>query len=203
VVKAVVFDFGGVLCRLVDYSGRGKWEEKLGLPGGRLTAVVLESAVAQQCLLGRVTEAQVWARLGEDFGLSRAELEELQGDFWSGHLLDQQLLQFLQGLRPQYRTALLSNFWQDTRKTFACTFGLEADAVDTMIISSEEGCAKPEARIYHLAARRLGVCPGEMLFVDDSPENITGAERAGARGILFESTTQVMECLGELLGVRD
>ena len=61
---------------------------------------------------------------------------------------------------------------------------------------------KPETRIYHLAAHRLGVCPEELLFVDDSPENITGAERAGVRGILFESTEQVMENLGELLGTR-
>ena len=202
VVKAVVFDFGGVLCRLVDYSGRRKWEEKLGLPEGKLTPVVLESAVAQQSLLGQATENQIWEQVRQDFGLSSAALDELRGDFWSGHIVDDQLAQWLFHLRPQYRTALLSNFWLGARTSFARTFGLRTDVVDTMVISSEEGIAKPDERIYRLTACRLGVEPEEMVFVDDSVENVAGAERAGIKGVLFETTEHTVKKVNDLLGVR-
>lgn len=201
-VKAVVFDFGGVLCRLVDYRGRHKWEEILGLPSRDLTAVVLDSAMAKRCLLGEATEDQVWEQVGQKFGLDDAELGELRRDFWSGHAIDEPLVRWLQSLRSQYRTALLSNFWLGARESFAHTFGLKADVVDVMVISSEEGMTKPDERIYHLTARRLGVQPEEMVFIDDSAENVAGAEKVGVQGILFETTEQTVEKLNGLLGVR-
>lgn len=206
-IRAVVFDFGGVLCRLVDYSGRQKWEEKLGLSKGELTRIVLESGVAQRCLLGQVTEAQVWEQTALYLGLNCADIGALQNDFWSGHIVDTQLACLLHALRPRYKTAILSNFWTDARRKFAQVFGMEEGLVDKLIISSEEGLAKPDARIYHLAVHRLGVLPEEMLFIDDSPENIDSARKIGIRGIVFETTGQaekeIEQTLREWLDVQD
>jgi len=201
-IKTVVVDFGGVLCRLVDYSGRKKWEGILGLSRGALTPLVLESATAKRCLLGEVAEDEVWEQMRKEFGLNNTESEELRSDFWSGHIIDDQLAQWLFHLRPQYRTALLSNFWLGARTSFAHTFGLRMDVVDIMVISSEEGIAKPDERIYRLIACRLGVEPEEMVFVDDSVENVVGAERVSIKGILFETTEHTVKKVNDLLGVR-
>jgi putative hydrolase of the HAD superfamily len=62
---------------------------------------------------------------------------------------------------------------------------------DALVISWEVGTVKPEPAIYRIAAERLGVAPGEALFVDDRPENVAGAEAVGMQGMLFEGDASV------------
>lgn len=62
---------------------------------------------------------------------------------------------------------------------------------DAMVISWEERVLKPDARIYRIALERLGVSPGEALFVDDRPENVAGAEAVGMRGLVFAGDASV------------
>ena len=49
-----------------------------------------------------------------------------------------------------------------------------------LLVSALEACEKPDARIFHRAARRAGVSPGEVLHVGDRErEDIQGALQAG------------------------
>jgi epoxide hydrolase-like predicted phosphatase len=197
-IRAVIFDWGGVLVRTFDYASRRKWEARLNLAPGGLEAVVFDSDAAQRAMVGEATEADVWANAADVFHLAPAQLEQLKVDFWAGDQLDEDLVRFLSELRPQYRTAILSNAWPNAREVFAGRLGLHR-AVDTMIISAEERLAKPDGRIYRLAAERLGVRPDEAVFVDDLPVNIDGARAAGMRAIQFLSRDQaiadVTDCL--------
>ncbi len=63
------------------------------------------------------------------------------------------------------------------------------------LISYELGCRKPGARIYELSLQALGLEGPQVLFVDDRPENIAGAERSGIRGILFEGAGELVRQL--------
>ena len=47
------------------------------------------------------------------------------------------------------------------------------------MVSGDEKLAKPDARIFDLAARRFGLEPGAMLFIDDNPANIAAARELG------------------------
>lgn len=191
-IRAVIFDFGGVLVRTRDSSGRRKWEDRLGLREGQLSDVVFDSQVSQRATLGHVPESAVWANVGTALGLSGAEVEELGRDFWAGDALDIKLVAFLRGLRSQYRTAILSNAWSSARDAFVDRFGL-ADAVDLMVISAEEGVAKPDPAIYRTAVERLGVLPEEAVFVDDMPANVDAARAVGLKAVRFVSREQAME----------
>src|SRR5690606_18358965 len=51
--------------------------------------------------------------------------------------------------------------------------------------SYEVALAKPEPEIYRLTLNRLGVLPGDTLFVDDRPENIEAAAALGIRTLPF------------------
>jgi epoxide hydrolase-like predicted phosphatase len=190
-LRAVIFDFGGVLLRTFDYAGRRKWEARLGLTQGGLEQIVFDSDVATQAMLGDVPESAVWDNAASQLGIELEDLEQLKVDFWAGDLLDEELVRFLSGLRPQCRTAILSNAWSGARDVFSGRLGLDR-AVDTMIISAEERLAKPDGRIYYLAAERLGIRPAEAVFVDDLQVNIDGARAVGMQGIRFQSREQVI-----------
>lgn len=62
---------------------------------------------------------------------------------------------------------------------------------DALVISWEVGAIKPEPAIYRIALERLGVAPGEALFVDDRPENVAGAEAVGMEAMLFQGDASV------------
>jgi putative hydrolase of the HAD superfamily len=198
IVRAVLFDFGGVLLRTEDRAGRRKWEARLGLPEHGLEEAVFNGDDARRASLGELPESAVWQAVAQRFKLDSDQLAELQNDFWSGDRLDEELIHFLRGLRPRCQTGLLSNAWSGARAAFTEKYGL-GSAVDVMIISAEIGVAKPDPRIYHLAAQALGVLPAEAVFVDDFPQNVDGARAIGMNGIQFVSTRQVVKELGDLL----
>ncbi|WP_019819220.1 HAD-IA family hydrolase [Saccharomonospora saliphila] len=66
---------------------------------------------------------------------------------------------------------------------------------DTLVFSGEVGCAKPDPEIYLMAARRLGLAPGDCVFVDDAYGNVAGAVATGMAGVHHVT---VEETLGEL-----
>jgi epoxide hydrolase-like predicted phosphatase len=190
-IRAVIFDFGGVLVRTADTAGRRRWEERLGLANGELDRMVFASELSDRSMVGLATQRDIWQYIGARYGLDEETLHQLRRDFWAGDQLDEVLVRFVGELRPQYKTAILSNAWPGAREMFNERFGLGRVA-DLFVISSEEGVAKPDPRIYHIVLERLGVSPHEAVFVDDFAENVEGAQAVGMTGILFQNTDQVM-----------
>jgi putative hydrolase of the HAD superfamily len=194
----VIFDFGGVLIRLTDFSGRQKWEQRLGLEAGELARLVFESEAADRSMVGQATEDDIWRFVAAACGLDAELLPELRRDFWGNEQLDEQLVSFIRDLRPRYKTAILSNAWPGARQLFTEVLGL-GDVVDEMIISCEEGVAKPDARIFQIAVDRLGVEPEEAVFVDDVAVNVHRARAFGLQAILFENSQQAVAAVRNLL----
>jgi putative hydrolase of the HAD superfamily len=190
-MRAVIFDFGGVLERAAGVSRQHAWEERLGLRPGGLAVEVWQSPVASWARVGRVQPEEVWAYLRQRFGLGAQEVAELQRDVFWGEQLDEELVAFLHSLRPLYKTAILSNCWPGARTMMEARYGL-ATVVDELILSYEVGIAKPDLGIFALAAARLGVLPQETVFVDDVVPNVTAAQAAGMTGVRFESTEQTI-----------
>ena len=83
--------------------------------------------------------------------------------------------------RRGLRTGLISICSTDVAETVAA--GELAPLLDVAVYSCSEEVAKPDPRVFLLAAERLEVAPAECLFVDDVAENLVGAEHAGMRAV--------------------
>jgi HAD superfamily hydrolase (TIGR01509 family) len=57
---------------------------------------------------------------------------------------------------------------------------------DVVIDSSKVGLQKPDPKIFALAMERAGVKPEEILFVENSDENIQAAKAAGWQTFLYD-----------------
>lgn len=182
-IQAVIFDWGGVLVRTTDPGPRLAWDARLGLAAGSIHRLVFESGDWRRAQLGQISEDEVWSNLGARLNLAPEALAELRRDFWAGDQLDAGLVAFIHDLRPRFKTALLSNFPASLRALLTQCNVMEV--FDAIVISGEVGTVKPDARIYPLAAGRLGVPIGECLFVDDLPENVAGARAAGMQTLHF------------------
>ena len=61
-------------------------------------------------------------------------------------------------------------------------------SVDALVDASVTGIMKPDPAAYELALDALGLPPDRVLFVDDQPKNVAGAEAAGIPAIHFDPT---------------
>lgn len=59
------------------------------------------------------------------------------------------------------------------------------DRFRDIVVSGTEKIAKPDPAIYAIAAQRFGHAPHEMLFIDDSRDNIEAARACGWEGHHF------------------
>jgi FMN phosphatase YigB (HAD superfamily) len=107
-IRAVIFDVGGVLLRRVDWTGERAWEKRLGVDKGGLFRLLTRTGLERSATLGLLAERQLFAA---NLGLDEAQLRQFEEAIWSGYQFNTELAEFLQSLRPRYKTATLSNAW--------------------------------------------------------------------------------------------
>jgi epoxide hydrolase-like predicted phosphatase len=201
-VRAVAFDIGGVLEVPTDNDLESRWEQRLGLARGEFFQRLRQSGLGRHANLGRASEAEFAQALGRLYGLDQPTTDELLVDLWDWYVgeLNTELADYFQGLRPRYRTALLSNAAAGGRREEERRYGFAAMA-DVLVYSYEVGIEKPDRRIYEITCQELGVHPGEVVFLDDLEANVVAARQLGMRAVLFQSTAQAIAdleaCLAE------
>lgn len=196
-IKAVIFDVGGVLIRTTDRNGRFRWDQKLGLDRGQTEELVFGSEMGTKAQRGAVSDAELWRWLGERLALSEEELEQFRADFWGGDALDETLVTYIRRLRPAYQTAIISNAADNLRRTLRTTYPI-ADAFDLIVCSAEEEVMKPNPRIYRRTLERLERQPEETVFIDDFTHNVAAARELGMHALHYQPEMDVPAALATM-----
>jgi putative hydrolase of the HAD superfamily len=193
-IKAVIFDFGGVLMITEDYKPRHTWDQRLGLPVGSVERAVHHSDLWVQAQLGRVTYQAYWDGVAEMLRMRPDEIPPLREDYFSGDRLNYKVVNLIRDLKQaNYPVALLSN---DIPQLVDKLRDLHiVDLFDPILISAQIGVMKPDPTAYRVALQALDVAPNEAIFIDDSFVNTRAAQSVGLHTILFRPD---MDLRGEL-----
>ena len=92
-----------------------------------------------------------------------------------------------------YKIGLITNSCYDEThiRRFIRKVGIE-DYFDVVLTSSDERCAKPDARIFQKALDALHIKPEEALYIGDRPEyDAAGAKNAGMHSIIINENTDL------------
>jgi len=197
VIKAIIFDVGGVLIRTRDWTLRHKWEDRLGLAKGETDELVFGRPMGLRAQLGEITSDQLWTWIGQRLKMSDSELSNFQRDFWAKDELDRELIGLIRRLRPNYQTAIISNAMDDLRLMLTDKHLIASD-FDLIVCSAEEGVMKPDAEIYRRTLKRIGREPAESIFVDDNMDNILAARALGFHDIRFTPEVDLQEKFSDL-----
>ncbi|MGI8524219.1 MAG: HAD-IA family hydrolase [Nocardioides sp.] len=199
-IKAVVFDIGGVLEVVDDSVFPEPFLQRHGLAPGSLDAAC---DFPRDPGLGLMTEAEVRAHWQQRLGLDDAQSDELMADQWRWYVgtLDQELFDWFAGVRARgLRAGILSNSGSGAREAER-HYGFE-DVTDDLVYSHEVGLAKPDPAVYALSAERLGVEPDEIVFLDDSERCVEGARAAGWHAVRHERTAASTAALERVIACR-
>jgi putative hydrolase of the HAD superfamily len=198
VIRAVVFDIGGVLEITPDLGVDRQWETRLGLPDGEILARLRD--VWQGGSIGTITLDDVHQALQERLGLDDQTRAQYMADVWREYLgtANTELIDYARRLRPRWRTGIVSNSFVGAREREQAAYGFE-DLVEEIVYSHEVGFSKPDPRIYALACTRLDVAPEETVFLDDSDVCVTGARDVGIHAVRYRDNAQAIAEIEKLL----
>jgi epoxide hydrolase-like predicted phosphatase len=196
--SALVVDFGGVLTTNI-WDAFGEFCEKEGLDPGAVKDLFRTNPEAMRLLRGLETGDLDEAAFEPPFAglLGLAESEGLIERLFGGLGPDEAMIGAVRAARAGgIKTGLISNSWG-----LGIYDRAPVDLFDETVISGDVGLHKPQPEIYTLACERLGVEPGDCVFVDDLRENITGAEAVGMTGLLHRDSAETVARLEELLSL--
>lgn len=199
-IKAIIFDVGGVLVRTANRSRRDALEQRLGLQPGESEIIVFNGEMGLKAQQGAITTLELWQWIQQHLHLTDEEFLAFRQDFWGGDQLDTELVDLIRRLKTRYQTAIISNAADNLHQTLTIDYPM-ADAFDLIVGSAYEKIMKPDRLIFERTLARLGRQPEEAVFIDDFVHNIEGARAAGLHAIHFTPQTDLPAALAAL-GVK-
>lgn len=184
-IKVVIFDLGGVIVHggYLDFirhylrgalSGRGKKQI---------------ARLEREVNLGLITEREFYTALERVFDVHLTP-KQMHAVIVKKMRADKGLLHFIPKLQ-RGKVALFTNTIghmgsEVLRRRRISSRKLFSHVFQSYIIHH----AKPDRGAYQYILHKLRVRPHEALMVDDRPENIRGARRAGMNGIVYKNSRQ-------------
>lgn len=200
-IENIIFDLGGVLLD-IDYNRTRNEFEKLGVTHfNEMYSQANADQLFQKLETGSIDEEEFYKELNHSSGMNLSP-DEIK-NAWNAMLLTfrEDSLRFLDQLKNKYKIFLLSNtnkihleyfdeiYHQTKRpKKFEEFF-------DKIFYSFEIGLRKPDATCFEWVLKDLNLNPERTLFIDDSIDNINGANAVGIQTLLL-SPEQRIENLG-------
>jgi putative hydrolase of the HAD superfamily len=200
-IKAVVFDFGGVLSR---FGARGDHIQRIANTLGVDTAEVGTklNALVVQWMSGKIETDAFWKQAAVKVG---APLADYDSKWLSSepYKYEPEYYDFAASLRHEgYVTAVFSNVNPSSAMMIRSAGGYRG--FSPVVLSPEIGACKPDPAAYQALLAELKLHPEEVLLVDDMPENCAAARRFGIKAVqAFDPNTTMKHVLVELVGAQD
>ncbi len=207
-IKAIIFDMGGVLVDLDIEDCKKVFKETLGYDD--IDQII--DACHQKGIYGDLEEGTLSA---EEFrsivlaGSRPGSTPEMVDEAMSHILVGIQLykVQMLKKLAQEYDLYMLSNnnaiCLPYSRAMFAEAGIPLEDIFKKCFFSFEMKALKPSAAFYKAVVEQIGLPAEEMFFIDDSQRNVDGSVAAGLPAVYYEPGTDLEALISGVLNKEE
>jgi len=176
---------------------------EMGLPDGAMSKYFRDDPVFAKLERGETTLREfmksVGIRVQEAYGI-RIDLKALGRAGIVGGEMNPDMIAFVSALhRAGIRLGLLTN---NTKEAPDWRSRIPIDCFDAVIDSSEVGMRKPDPAIYELMLSQLGADPEDVVFVDDTADNLPPANAMGIATVHFTDPGDGRARIAELCGLE-
>lgn len=197
--KNILFDLGGIFLN-IDYQKTEQAFIDLGVKDfGQLFSQQFSNSLFESLETGAITPDDFYETFRKETNkpLSNEAIQHA----WNAMLLDfpRERLVWLENIAKQYPVYLFSNtnliHYQCFTEVFAENFPQLSfnDYFRKAYYSHELGMRKPYPESYLKIMELENLDPKETLFIDDTPKNIEGAQKAGLQTILLNNGRTVLD----------
>jgi len=189
-IKAVIFDFGNVICtfdlrkffnRVLQYTDHTIHDMMGNMPALSHTSVRYES--------GLINSEEYFREISRIANL-RMPREEFVEAYSAIFTPIPEMFTMVRSLKGSYKLGLLSNTNEWHFINGIRTLDL-FPLFDAVTLSYEVRAMKPAPAIYGDMLHKLSLAPGECVYIDDLGENVEAASRLGMHALLF-TTPEVL-----------
>lgn len=183
-IKAIIFDFFGVICS-DDYWRYVRQDRH---------ADTAYRAYADEVNLGEIPWQTFVHMVADALG---STVKDVNGMYESAKI-DPRMVGLIHVLHKTYKTALLTNAHHDFIDEMLVRSDL-ATLFDETIVSSRLGIVKPNPAIFEHALTKLGITAQEAVYIDDLQQHVTAAKALGVHAILFRDFQSLQTDLARIL----
>ncbi|MGI9577303.1 MAG: HAD-IA family hydrolase [Microthrixaceae bacterium] len=204
-IRAVLFDFGGVILSS-PFDAFATYEQRAELAPGTIRTI--NATNPDTNAWARLERAQV--DLDEFVELFESEALELGHSVSGAEVLEclkgelrPEMVKAIRLLRERFAIALLTNNFLTGSPDWSAggSFAELVDLFDVVVESSRVGCRKPERRFYELALEELDIAATEAVFLDDLGINLKPAREMGMTTIKVEDPAVALVELESVVGM--
>ncbi|HCP41466.1 MAG TPA: haloacid dehalogenase [Cryomorphaceae bacterium] len=188
-IKQIWFDFGNVFIPIFPQRTKEAFEEQ----GVQFTEESIQR-LNQEYELGVITSGQFFQEIASSCKCLQGSKDIARA--WNallGKMTDPTL--FLKRLAASYNLCLVSNTNEAHIRSIRKQAGpflwnSFVEKFEALFLSYEIGLRKPDDGYFNYVLEYMDAKPEEVLFVDDSPNNIKAAEALGINTVLFNIQEQ-------------
>jgi putative hydrolase of the HAD superfamily len=198
-VRALLFDLGNVLAEL-DWDRMFRhWATHAGADPAELRRRFRFDAPYERHERGEIDAAAYYQSLRDSLGI---DVSHEVIDFGWKDIFAREIPETVALVRALHGRIPLYAFSNTNPSHFEAWHGRFAEALrpfDRIFTSCGIGARKPERAAFEHVAREIGVPLAQVLFLDDTEENIRGAQAIGMPAVLVKSPADVRRAVAPWL----
>lgn len=194
-----MFDLGGVVFGIDFERAFASWAADAGVPADAIKSRYVVDEWYEKHERGEIRAAEYFDTLRRTLDIRISDEQFSSG--WNA-IFEAELpggFELFRALSARIPTYAFSNsnvthqrFWESK---YATTLGL----FRRVFVSCDLGMRKPEEAAYRHVADAIGFSPEQVLFFDDTRENVHGARRAGMPAVHVGSIADIQENVARFL----
>ena len=197
-IKAIVFDFGGVMVTDTFSILVKELADSFGVSQEKIKEGFKNKAI-REFGKGNIPESEFWRRFSNFLNrpLPKNHKALLIKYYEKYSKMDERMKELVLYLKSQeYKTAVLSNTipphmnFNLKKKRF--------EIFDIKILSPEVHYLKPEREIFEEALKRLKVFPREAVYIDNKKEYVEAAKELGINALIFTNYEKLLRDLRKM-----
>lgn len=196
-IRAIFFDFGGVLLKTFDGVDHAAIEERFGLEPKSLRLMVYQDSRYMDFQVGKCTYEE-WVdsiRSAMDAQIPDRSADVLKAYFEADHPLNPDMVRLVRRLHGRYKLGIISNTVPGMEARLMERIPDLLHLFDVRVGSGDAGMAKPDPAIFHYAMQRAGVEPHQSVFTDDYHKHTEAAREVGMHAFHFTGYEQFVQDL--------
>lgn len=188
-VNAVVFDLNGVFLKSELLTKR--IEEHFNIPADE-SLLVLKESLKEGRLNPNAKIFEYWESLFKRHDIEITE-EEFFSFWFRGETLVPELIEVTKNLRDAgVKVYIFSNNFRERTEYYRKNFKEIFENVEKAFFSWETGFVKPSKESFENLLDVINIDPSEIIYFDDSQENIEVARSFGIQGYIYEDVDETM-----------
>lgn len=195
-IKTIAFDMNGVIIISKRRRIQGELSKEFNIK--KENWIELINPIIDLSSKGKITKKETLIRIRKTLKEDPKKLKKALKTFYKRSFnINKNMLNLSKELkRKGYRIIIISNLGHLAKEVLVENKNMKH--FNKKIISCDIGSSKPNKKIFQVALKKSSTNHDEMIFIDNSQDNVKTAKKLGIKSILFKNNRRTRDDLKKL-----